>query len=459
MKSFKHIDFHPVTVADKPLFEYYLLSSEEKNCDLNFANIFCWSDTYHSEVAEAEGFLLIRFDSGGVKAYMQPVGGGNRRAVVELLRRDAEAQGAPLRLYGLSREWRDFLAENYPSEFAFVAPRALCDYIYRTADLAQLQGRKYQPKRNHINHFVARHDWCVEALSRENIEECLALNKKWLQAREVGESERAEQESLHRAFSNFEALGLRGLVLYADNRAVAFSYGTPITNKTFCTHIEKYDGEVQGAATMINRLMAQSLEEEFEEVNREDDLGLEGLRFAKMSYYPTTLLDKVSALCLSTEEREMRELWHEIFEDEYEDIDAFMVNHPTAVPFIHKEQGEVVSMLYVVPLEADNVRVAYIYAVCTRADVRGRGMASKLLAEALQWVDESGEFDLVALIPSSTESKRLYERVGFEATDTPMIFPVADYLGTGSVPHDLAMLRPTASTTVKKYPPTIEIDG
>ena len=82
-----------------------------------------------------------------------------------------------------------------------------------------------------------------------------------------------------------------------------------------------------------------------------------------------------------------------------------------------------------------------------------------MLAEALQWVDESGEFDLVALIPSSTESKRLYERVGFEATDTPMIFPVADYLGTGSVPHDLAMLRPTASTTVKKYPPTIEIDG
>ena len=64
----KHIDFHPVTGADKPLFDYYMHSLEEQNCDLNFANIFCWSDTYHSEVAEAEGFLVVRFDNGGTKS-------------------------------------------------------------------------------------------------------------------------------------------------------------------------------------------------------------------------------------------------------------------------------------------------------------------------------------------------------------------------------------------------------
>ena len=441
MEHNNHIEFHPVTVADKPLFEYYMLGSEEQNCDLNFANIFCWCDTYHSEVAEAEGFLVIRFDNGRAKSYMQPVGNGDKGLILELLRHDAFLQRTPLRLYGLSAEWRKFLEENYPSEFAFDAPRALCDYIYRTEDLAQLQGRRYQPKRNHINHFIARNDWRVEPLSKSNIKDCIALNDKWLRGREVGEMELAEQHALQRAFDNFDALGLRGLVLYANGLPVAFSYGTPITNKTFCTHIEKYDGEVQGAATMINRLMAQSLEEEFEFLNREDDLGLEGLRFAKISYYPALLLDKISALHLTAEQREMRQMWHEIFGDEVAEIESFFVRHDDAMPFIHKENGEVVSMLFVVPLQMRGKRVAYIYAVATKPEYRGCGIASKLLKEAMQQICIGEKFDILALIPSSSDSKRLYERLGFEDRQLPMEFSTSDYLGTGSPNHDLAMVK------------------
>lgn len=442
MDEKKSIKFHPVTVADKPLFEYYMFSSEEQNCDLNFANIFCWSDTYHSEVAEVEGFLVIRFDSGGTKSYMQPVGKGDKRLIVEMLRQDAFEQRVPLRLYGLTAEWRKFLECEFPSEFAFDTPRALCDYIYRTEDLARLQGRKYQPKRNHLNRFVAQYDWHAEPLAKENIKDCIALNNKWLQGRKIGETELAEQRTLARAFDNFDTLALRGLVLYANGSPAAFSYGTPITHKTFCTHIEKYDSEVEGAATMINRLMAQSLEEEFEFINREDDLGLEGLRFAKMSYHPTLLLEKISALHLTAEQREMRIMWHEIFGDEIDEIDSFLLTHSDAIPLIHKENGLVASMLYIVPLQMWGKRIAYIYAVATKPEYRGRGIASKLLHEALRLIKASGRFDIAALIPSSTESKRLYERVGFVDTQTPMEFPANDYLGTGSVPHDLAMTMP-----------------
>ena len=439
MNEKSSIDFHPVTVADKPLFEYYTFSSKEQNCDLNFANIFCWSDTYHTEIAEVNNSLIIRFDNGGAKCYMQPFCIGDKALIVERLRQDAFSQRVPLRLYGLSREWREFLEKTYPDEFAFDTPRALCDYIYRTEDLARLQGRKYQPKRNHINHFVTRNDWYAEPLSKANIKDCIALNKKWLQGREVGEMEQAEQRALHRAFDNFEALGLRGLVLYANGAPAAFSYGTPINNDTFCIHIEKYDAEVQGAATMINRLMAQSLEEEFEFVNREDDLGLEGLRFAKMSYHPIALLEKTSALHLTAEQREMRKMWHEIFGDEIHEIDSFLINHSDSIPLIHKENDEVVSMLYIVPLEVVCKKIAYIYAVATKPEYRGRGIASNLLTKALRVIRASGRFDTAALIPSSTESKRLYARLGFEDTQMPMEFPANDYLGTGSVPHDLAM--------------------
>ena len=441
MTEYQHIDFHIVTVADKPLFDSYLGGSDVQNCDLCFANVFAWSDTYHSEVAEVEGFLVIRFDNGDTKCYMQPIGNGDKSKVVEWLRRDAFAQRIPLRLYGLSHEWRTFLEECYPSEFAFDAPRALCDYIYRVEDLAQLQGRRYQPKRNHLNRFVMRYAWYAEPLSRANVKDCLALNERWLYGRIVGDAERAEQLAIHRAVENMESLGLRGLVLYADNRAVAFSYGTPINSNTFCTHIEKHDVAVEGASTMINRLMAQSLDEEFEFVNREDDLGLEGLRFAKMSYYPSLLLEKISALHLTAEQCEMRAMWHEIFGDDMAEIDSFLVRHSDAVPLIYKESGRVVAMLHIVPLQMWEQRVAYIYAVATAPEYRGRGLASKLLWEALQYALERGDFDCVALIPSSSESKRLYERLGFEDIQKPMIFPANDYLGTGSPPHDLAMTR------------------
>ncbi len=436
-----HIDFHPVTVADKPLFEYYMLRSEEQNCDFNFANIFCWSSIYHSEIAEAEGFLIIRFDNGGAKSYMQPVGTGDKALILELLRQDASALRTPLRLYGLSIEWRKFLEENYPSEFAFDAPRALSDYIYRTSDLAQLQGRRYQPKRNHLNRFIAHHDWHAEPLSNKNRKDCIALNEKWLKGRELGATERAEQQAINCAFENFEVLGLRGLVLYADDMAVAFSYGTPISNKTFCTHIEKYDSSVEGSATMINRLMAQSLEGEFEFINREDDLGLEGLRFAKMSYYPAILLDKISALHLTAEQREMRQMWHEIFGDEVAEIDSFLLQHDDALPFVHKENGEVVSMLFVVPLQMWGKRVAYIYAVATKPGYRGRGIASRLIERAMQYVCIGKSYDVLALIPSSSESKRLYERLGFEDKQIPMEFSADDYLGTGVPDRDLAMIK------------------
>ena len=99
------------------------------------------------------------------------------------------------------------------------------------------------------------------------------------------------------------------------------------------------------------------------------------------------------------------------------------------------------SMLFVVPLQMWERRVAYIYAVATKPEFRGRGIASKLLNEALHAIEQSDKFDIAALIPSSSESKRLYERLGFEDSRKPMVFAADDYLGTGSTPHDLAMIK------------------
>ena len=98
-------------------------------------------------------------------------------------------------------------------------------------------------------------------------------------------------------------------------------------------------------------------------------------------------------------------------------------------------------MLFVVPLDMWGKRVAYIYAVATKPEFRGRGIASNLLKGAMQQICIGEKYDIIALIPSSTESKRLYERLGFEDCQLPMEFSASDDLGTGSPNHDLAMVK------------------
>lgn len=448
--SESEIVFHRVSLDDRSLFVRYVEPSEERNCDLSFANLFCWQDSYHGEVSEYGGFLLIRFrSSDGRLCYMQPVGCGDRRSVVEVLQRDAARCGVRLCFAGLTAEWRATLEELMSESFAFAAPRALSDYIYLTADLADLPGRRYQPKRNHINRFVARYALRVEPLTVERLDECRALNEQWCAARGCDSwSESAEQRALARAFGDFEALGLRGMILYADGRPAAFTYGSAINHDTFCTHVEKADPAFDGAAIVINRLFAESLRNEYRYINREDDLGLEGLRFSKMSYHPVELLDKYEARLLTRQEREVRALWQRVFGDSREDIDSFMVRYGEAAErLMAEESGCVVAMLHVVPLRSGEHRIAYIYAVATDEKYRGRGIASRLIDRALAAIEQSGDYDFAALIPSGEAARRLYARHGFEDSRVPMLFRADEYLGTGDVQMDRAMLRPVS----KKY--------
>ncbi len=438
------MEFHPITLADRERFSSYTLLRKVQNCDLSFANIFCWQDTYRSEVAEDGGFLFIRFRyGGGSVAYMQPVGDGDPAHAIGLLREDARQLGVPLHIVGMTDWWWAAVERLYPEAFAFAAPRSHFDYIYRTADLASLAGSAYKPKRNHINRFTTLHKWHVEPIAEKNIGDCRLLNSRWLALHDcAAESERAEQSAMARAFDNFEALGLRGLVLYADGEAAAFTYGSAIDPQTFCTHVEKADVRFDGAAAMINRLFAESLAGEYGFINREDDLGLEGLRFSKLSYRPCLLLKKISGRELSLRERQMRTLWEEVFGDGRTEIDTFLMHRTDPDMSLAREVGgKVAAMLHIVPMRSDEgLRLAYIYAVATAEEHRNRGLASSLLEEALGKIKDSGKFDAAMLIPSSEASRRLYARHGFSETLRPVRFRSEYDFGTGNTDDDLAMV-------------------
>ena len=176
------IRFNPVRLADKQTIESYTLPSGIDNCDLAFANMFCWEFKYRSAWAEQEGFLLIRFqiDGGERIGYMQPVGEGDFGPILPLLREDAHAHGQRLRIIGLTDEGRDTIRRIVPCHFAFESDRALEDYVYNADDLRNLAGRRYQPKRNHINRFVENNPtWTYEEITPATLPECLEMDKEW----------------------------------------------------------------------------------------------------------------------------------------------------------------------------------------------------------------------------------------------------------------------------------------
>lgn len=441
------IEFKPIRLEDRPRIERYTMPSDISNCDLAFANMFCWQFMYRSAWAEIEGFLVIRFhiDGGEKIGYMQPVGEGDFAPILPALREDAHAHGQRLRIIGLTDQGREAIRRMHAGLFAFESYRALEDYIYNADDLRNLPGRRYQSKRNHINRFLAEYpDFRYEELTPDRFEECMQLEREWRRARPGNTSELcAEQRAMQRAFDHFEPLGLRGGCIHVGGKLVAFTYGSAVNEHTFDTHVEKADTDYEGAFTVINKLFAEHLPARFTRINREEDLGIEGLRRSKLSYHPATILHKYTAIRLHPDEIAVKTLWQEAFGDGDPFIDSFLIRHYRRCRMLAEERGgALASMLHLLPFESELGRTTYVFGVATARSFRGRGLASELLRKAETICRERGD-DALVLIPDGEELRAFYERLGYRG-DLPVTFVVPDGFdfGTGDPHRDRAMILP-----------------
>ncbi len=418
------VEFREITIEDKELLERYTLGSSIRNCDLCFANIFCWQPTYKSALAIIDNFLVIRFNiEGGEKlGYMQPIGidgSLNFAHIIPQLAQDAHANNDRLRIIGITKDGYESLKEAYNGDFALHSDPNFEDYIYSRESLCNLSGKKLQPKRNHINQFLKLYGERYEYRElRPNLfERCLELDRKWRDTHD----ESPERSALERAFQNFDKLGLKGGVLFVDNKIVAFTYGSPINSETFCIHVEKASTEIIGSYTMINRLFAKTIHENFTLINREEDLGIEGLRRAKLSYHPTSRTEKYTAIYLHHDEKECKKLWKEVFADDDTFIDEFLIHHYSNENMVRvtDHENNYVAMLHIIEfysiLDSKNLKIAYIYAVATDQNHRERGYATKIISAAIEKVKGEG-FDYAMLIPSAKDPhlRSFYAKFGFQ---------------------------------------------
>ena len=298
----KKIAFKQVTLADKPIYEKFLAESGVRGCEFSFANLYLWG---RQNIAAADDAIIIFSQFNRRSVYPYPLGKHSVHSAFDAIIADARERGIACRISGITEEARATLEDFYPGKFRYHCDESAFDYVYSIDDLADLPGKKYDGKRNHIRRFrEAFPDYAVEPISDSNTSEVSEFVNCWYEKRlaESPDSDfHMERSALSRALRDREALKLEGLVIRGGGEILAMTLGGRLSGDTFDVNFEKARSDIQGAYPTVNCEFAKYIREKHPEVrylDREEDMGLEGLRRAKQSYHPHHMIKKFWACLL-----------------------------------------------------------------------------------------------------------------------------------------------------------------
>lgn len=290
------LEFRPITSEARNNIQAISLKAGLRNCNYTFANLVAWQPVFDSQYCIVDDAVVLRYHIHSTNAYMVISAGGITERLADILFLDAAKRGEDLTITALEDDRAQTLATRYGSTATVEPIRNSYDYIYLREEIEMLAGKNLKSKRNHCNRFVAEHPgYEYRSLSPALFNECLALARLWHDESEhenptYGDTLEAELHVLQRFFDHWDELGLVGGAIFAEGRMVAFTLGAAVTDDTFDVCIEKADRFVNGAFSIINQQFAKHLPPQFRYINREEDMGLAGLRKVKLSYHPHQLL-------------------------------------------------------------------------------------------------------------------------------------------------------------------------
>ena len=294
------ITFRNIEPEDIEVINSKLQSQNYRASDLCFTNLYAWGKKFNTQFAVTDDWLFIRFkDNNGRNSYLKPIGTGDIKEGIEIILNDHNQFDTVFQIRGMTKEMVDELEAAYPNTFNFKLNRSVSDYIYTVDKLRELKGKKLQSKRNHINRFKRENEWKYKTLTNnpELVKECKAMLDKWM---ELNKDEK-DPSLIYDDFAttimleNFEEFNLRGGLICVNNEIVAFTIGEVLTKDTIVVHVEKAFTSIHGAYTIINQQFVENEIIDYKYVNREEDMGIENLRKAKLSYQPDILLEKFNA--------------------------------------------------------------------------------------------------------------------------------------------------------------------
>lgn len=285
--------FKDLSLEEKPLFDTLFDLFPPVISEFTFTNLFIWRHAYQLKISRLKNFLCLLSDQGENSFFFPPIGEGDMVECYRILLQYLEGKGALPKIARVPEvvvakiDWK---AEGFVAEL----DRAQSDYIYLTEDLIKLEGRKYHRKRNHIKQFKEKVSYRYIPLTSEWISECLRLETEWCDLRHCEAIPGLFNESIaiKEAFTHFEELGLKGGAILINGKVEAFTLGEPLNRDTVVIHIEKANSAYEGLYSLINQAFLENQWSGYTYVNREQDLGEEGLRKAKESYFPHHMVNK-----------------------------------------------------------------------------------------------------------------------------------------------------------------------
>ena len=283
------MNFKKIELCDKDKLLPFLQAADELTCELSFINLLVWQQLYNNCYFIEDGVLFLKSYDENIETYSLPFG-DVKDGMQKIINHCGKLPAIWAQEGKRFNEFKKFFGHLYD----IFESRNEFDYIYNANDLINLSGKKYHSKRNHISAFSKQFDWHYEDITANNIEGVKKCAQIWYSdcGDDMDEELKAEMSGVNIMLDNMDFLGLKGGAIIVDEKVIAFTLGSAVNDQVYNIHIEKAISGFETAYTVINREFAAQNAQNFRYINREDDLGIEGLRKSKLSYKPEILLPK-----------------------------------------------------------------------------------------------------------------------------------------------------------------------
>ena len=265
--------------------------------ELTFTNLYVWNDTEPVQLSRLHETLLLQRKKihNDKNVLLPPLEKEPISTVLKRIGEAADENHAKTPLYGINAEEAKQLSKK---GYQVEADRDNWDYVYLSSDLADLPGDKYHSKRNFITRCLSTYKCEHKKIDTSVVDDCLHLQTQWCDLRRCDSisSLEAENRAIKTIFDNYQKLGVSGGAIYVDGKLEAFTLAEPLNNETAVIHFEKANPEITGLYQLINQWFCQNTLRNFTLANREQDLGVPGLRKAKLSYHPHHMIEKYLAI-------------------------------------------------------------------------------------------------------------------------------------------------------------------
>lgn len=311
MKGMKNLNIlsNKISLEDKETLEKYLRGYRYNTSGMSFSSLYMWRNINEFEWEEINGYMCLVGISHldlemGIKKYfatmpLTSTGEYNNKKLKETiltLKERFEAKGENFVMMLIPNPIKEIIAEIFGDGVEIKEDRDNFDYLYEKEKLINLSGRALHKKKNHKNYFLKNFKYEYKPLTSDMAGEAMQFIKAFNKKKDVVDEERylleLEEKAMKDVFENIEKVGYYAGCIYIDGKMQALSVGGEINDDTVCTHIEKANIDYRGLYQVINSEFCSSLPEYIKYINREEDMGLEGLRKSKTSYKPMTMVEK-----------------------------------------------------------------------------------------------------------------------------------------------------------------------